>query len=77
MRVGERFRADVSYDYLWTRDDLNERPLGGRPPHTVTAALRGTLGWKIEGNVRFSNADDFCFVDIRRVHPIVGARETG
>ena len=53
MRVGERFRADVSYDYLWTRDDLNERPLGGRPPHTVTAALRGTLGWKIEGNVRW------------------------
>jgi outer membrane receptor for ferrienterochelin and colicins len=37
---GDHFRADISYDYLWTRDDLNIRPLSGRPPHTVTASAR-------------------------------------
>jgi outer membrane receptor for ferrienterochelin and colicins len=52
-RFGDRLRADVSYDYLWTRDDLNDRPLGGRPPHTVTASLRATLAWKLEANARW------------------------
>jgi outer membrane receptor for ferrienterochelin and colicins len=37
---GERLRGELSYDYLWTRDELNERPLAGRPPHTVTASVR-------------------------------------
>lgn len=52
-RLGDRLRADVSYDYLWTRDDMNDRPLGGRPPHTLTAALRATLGWKLEADARW------------------------
>ena len=57
-RVGDRFRADIAYDYLWTRDDVNERPLGGRPPHTLTAALRGTLLWKIEATARWRASTD-------------------
>jgi outer membrane receptor for ferrienterochelin and colicins len=45
-------------NYLWTRDDLNDRPLGGRPPHALTAALRATLFWKLEGNVRWRASTD-------------------
>lgn len=65
-RVGERFRADISYDYLWTRDDVNDQPLGGRPPHTLTAALRATLFWKVEANVRWrASTDAFVSSDTR------------
>lgn len=52
-RLGARLRADVSYDYLWTRDDVYDQPLGGRPPHTLTTALRMALGWKLEASARF------------------------
>lgn len=52
-RLGSRLRADVSYDYLWTRDDVHDRPLTGRPPHTLTAAVRANLPWKIEANARW------------------------
>jgi outer membrane receptor for ferrienterochelin and colicins len=47
-RLGKRFRADVSYDYLFTRDDDGEQPLGGRPPHTVTCSGTWSLPWKLE-----------------------------
>lgn len=64
--LGDRFRADVSYDYLWTRDDDRDQPLGGRPPHTVTAALRAVLGWKIEANARWrASTDAFVSEDVR------------
>jgi outer membrane receptor for ferrienterochelin and colicins len=33
-------RTDASYSYTWTRDDTNDRPLPGRPPHSVTLAIR-------------------------------------
>jgi outer membrane receptor for ferrienterochelin and colicins len=57
-QLGQTFRAELSYDYLWTRDDLNDRPLGGRPPHTVTASLRATPAWKLEGYARFRVVTD-------------------
>lgn len=60
--LSPRFRADISYDYLWTRDDVNDRPLGARPPHTLTASLRATLLWKLEANARFRASTD-AFVD--------------
>lgn len=53
VHLGQRFRAELAYDYLWTRDDLNDRPLGGRPPHTLTASLRASPFWKLEGYARF------------------------
>ncbi len=56
--LGPRLRAELAYDYLWTRDDLNDRPLGGRPPHTVTASLRATPFWKVEGYARFRVVTD-------------------
>ncbi|MBX3227514.1 MAG: TonB-dependent receptor [Labilithrix sp.] len=40
--------AETSYAYTWTRDDTNERPLPGRPPHAVTSSLRLEPGWKLE-----------------------------
>lgn len=33
-------QADVGYAYTWTRDDTQDRPLPGRPPHAVTIAVR-------------------------------------
>ena len=45
-------RAESSYAYTWTRDDVNDRPLQGRPPHAVTASLRIEPGWKLELYVR-------------------------
>ena len=40
--------ADTSYAYTWTRDDVNEQPLPGRPPHALTSAIRLEPGWKLE-----------------------------
>jgi outer membrane receptor for ferrienterochelin and colicins len=41
-------RAESSYSYTWTRDDVNDQPLPGRPPHAVTVSLRLEPGWKTE-----------------------------
>lgn len=45
-------RAEASYAYAWTRDDVNEQPLAGHPPHVMTTGLRLEPGWKIEAYVR-------------------------
>jgi outer membrane receptor for ferrienterochelin and colicins len=58
VRLSGHFNADFSYDYLWTRDDLNDVPLGGRPPHTFTGALRATLVWKVEAVARWRASTD-------------------
>lgn len=57
-KVNEVFRAEATYDYLYTRDEDNERPLGGRPPHTVTASLRAVPFWKLEGIARLRVVSD-------------------
>lgn len=61
-RMTDRFRAEVGYDYLWTRDDVNDRPLGGRPPHTVTCSLLATLPAGVEAYGRFRVVSD-AFLD--------------
>lgn len=71
VQLGQRFRAEVAYDYLWTRDDLNDRPLGGRPPHTLTASLRATPFWKLEGYARFRAVTD-AFVSAETRAPSYG-----
>lgn len=58
VQVNKHLRSEVSYDYLWTRDDLNDRPLGGRPPHTVTCSLRITPSSKLEAYVRLRTVTD-------------------
>jgi outer membrane receptor for ferrienterochelin and colicins len=61
-----RFRADLAYDYLYTRDEVADAPLPGRPPHTLTAALQATTVWKIDVTARFRVASDaFLTVDAR------------
>jgi outer membrane receptor for ferrienterochelin and colicins len=62
VRVGQRFRADVSYDYLWTRDDVNDEPLAGRPPHTVTTSMHASLPAKLDVYARTHFVTD-AFVD--------------
>jgi len=41
-------RAESSYAYTWTRDEVNDQPLPGRPPHSVTTSLRIEPGFKME-----------------------------
>jgi outer membrane receptor for ferrienterochelin and colicins len=52
FRPAPFLRAESSYAYTWTRDDVNDQPLPARPPHAVTAALRIEPGWKLELYVR-------------------------
>lgn len=40
--------AETSYAYTWTRDDVNEQPLQGRPPHSVTSSLKVDAPWGLE-----------------------------
>lgn len=61
-RISDRFRAEASYAYLYTRDDANDRPLGGRPPHTLTGSLRTKLLWALEAYGRVRVVSD-AFVD--------------
>jgi outer membrane receptor for ferrienterochelin and colicins len=56
-------RAEVGYAYLWTRDDENQRPLQGRPPHTVYTAIRADLPLKLELVVRYRAVTD-AFIDV-------------
>ena len=58
IRAGENFRADLGYDYLYTRDDVAGRPLGGRPPHTVTASLHSELAWGFSLDARWRTSSD-------------------
>ncbi len=48
VELTPRVRLDSSYAYLNTRDQDAGAPLGGRPPHTVTNALRMLLPAKLE-----------------------------
>ncbi|XYI03841.1 TonB-dependent receptor plug domain-containing protein [Sorangium sp. So ce1128] len=41
-------RADAGYAYLWTRNDTEDQPLSGRPPHTAQAGLRAELPLRFE-----------------------------
>ncbi|MBX3263721.1 MAG: TonB-dependent receptor [Labilithrix sp.] len=60
--------AESSYAYTWTRDDVNEQPLPGRPPHSVTSALRVEPGWKLEAYIRARVVTD-SFLDADRRSP--------
>lgn len=62
VQIASWFRAEFAYDYLWTRNDTGDRPLGGRPPHTVTTSFRATPFWKLEGYARLRAVTD-AFVD--------------
>lgn len=66
FQVSERFRAEVGYSYLWTRDDTYQQPLQGRPPHTVRAAIRALLPAKLEVVLRYRLVTDaFIAADLR------------
>jgi outer membrane receptor for ferrienterochelin and colicins len=60
--------AESSYAYTWTRDDVNDQPLPGRPPHSVTSALRVEPGWKLEMYVR-SRVVTSAFLDVNGRSP--------
>ncbi len=62
FRVADGFRAEVTYDHLWTRDDSAGLPLPGRPPHTVTSSLRWEVPWRLELYARSRYVSD-AFVD--------------
>jgi outer membrane receptor for ferrienterochelin and colicins len=53
FRVSPRFRSEVAYAYLWTRDDRNAQPLTGRPAHVVTTSIAALLPGKVDLNLRW------------------------
>ncbi len=57
-RAAEKLRADLSYDYLWTRDATLDRPLPGRPTHTVTASAQVGPIEKFELYLRWRTVSD-------------------
>jgi outer membrane receptor for ferrienterochelin and colicins len=57
-RLGAKLRADLSYDYLWTRDASINRPLPGRPAHTLTASTQLGPFEKFELYLRFRAVGD-------------------
>ena len=62
VKAASWLRAEVGYAYLWTRDDTNETPLNGRPPHTLHAAIRADLPWSLELSARYRLVTD-AFID--------------
>ncbi|MEI9949118.1 MAG: TonB-dependent receptor [Pseudomonadota bacterium] len=64
----EHYRADLAYDYLWTRDELSGQPLSGRAPHTLTASSRLSLPWRFELDARARFVSD-AFVDSKTRTP--------
>lgn len=67
-RLGERLLVELTYDYLWSHDNVSDVPLTGRPPHTLTTSLRAQLFWKLElyGRARVVS---HAFVDESAVSP--------
>lgn len=61
-RVNSRLRVDAGYAYLWTRDDTHERPLEGRPPHTLTSSIQAKLPLELELTLRYRAVTD-AFLD--------------
>ncbi len=60
--VSSWLRAELGYAHLWTRDDVLDRPLASRPPHTFLGALRLSLPHELEGVARYRLVSD-AFVD--------------
>lgn len=61
-RVSPSLRVEAGYAYLWTRDDTNQRPLEGRPPHTLYTSALVTLPWSLELYARWRGVTD-AFID--------------
>lgn len=64
----QRFRGDLSYDYLWARDVASDRPLTGRPAHTLTASARLALPFELELYTRLRVVSD-AYVDGMNLSP--------
>lgn len=52
-QIGAGFRSEVGYAWLGTRDDTTDRPLPGRPDHTVTVGLQTMLPGRLDTTTRF------------------------
>jgi outer membrane receptor for ferrienterochelin and colicins len=67
-RPAAGLRVELAYDYLYTRDLDGDRPLGGRPPHTLTASVVAPLPARVEAVARLRVASD-SFVDVGQRSP--------
>jgi len=52
VRANAWLRAEVGWAYVFTRDETLDRPLPGRPPHTVQASGVANLPYGIDAVVR-------------------------
>jgi outer membrane receptor for ferrienterochelin and colicins len=53
LSPGPDVSLELGYAYLWTKDDSTGQALPNRPPHTLTAAVRGTLLRRFETSARY------------------------
>lgn len=52
VRASRWLRTEVGWSYTYTHDDTNDRPLPGRPPHTVQANAIATLPYGLDAVAR-------------------------
>jgi outer membrane receptor for ferrienterochelin and colicins len=58
-----KLTGTLAYAYLYTRDDVIDRPLSNRPPHTVTASVSAELPYHANALVRFRYVDETWVTD--------------
>jgi outer membrane receptor for ferrienterochelin and colicins len=64
IRATAWLRTQVGWDYVFTRDETLQRPLPGRPPHTVHASAYANLPFGIDAVVRASFVTEAFVEDI-------------
>jgi len=62
-------RVELGYAHLWTRDDVGDRPLTSRPPHTLLSATRIGMPAGLELYVRWRVVSDAYVSDDVRSPP--------
>ena len=86
-RASSWLRSEAGYAFSWTRNDTEERPLVGRPPHTAYGTVIATTPFGLEALARFrsvshafideqTRAPGFTTLDARIsqvVHPLISA----
>jgi outer membrane receptor for ferrienterochelin and colicins len=65
-RIASFLRAEAGYAYTFTRDEAAQRPLPGRPPHTLLSTLHADTSFGLRGYVRARTVLDAYLDDATR-----------
>lgn len=66
VRASSWLRTEIGWAYTFTRDDILQRPLPGRPPYTVLAAAYANLPYGIDLVIRARYVTDAYIDDVTR-----------